>query len=130
MKEDKVNSIDEYIQQQPESIRPRLQKIREIISKTVPEAKESISYRMPLFKYNGMLAYFAAFTNHYSIFLRPPVMNTFKSHLKDYDLSKSGWKIPNSQPVPEKLLTEIIKYAALHNQAEVEIKREAKKKKK
>ena len=128
MKVDSVNTIDQYIDQQSELVKDKLLKIREIISKTVPEATESISYRMPLFKYHGMLAYFAAFTNHYSIFLRPPVMSTFKPHLKDYNLSKSGWKIPNSMPVPEKLLTGIIKYAAQYNLAQAEIKKEVKKK--
>jgi uncharacterized protein YdhG (YjbR/CyaY superfamily) len=130
MKEVTPDTIDQYIDQQSELVKDKLIKIRDIISRTVPDATESISYRMPLFKYHGMLAYFAAFTNHYSIFLRPPVMNTFKPHLKDYNLSKSGWKIPNSMPVPEKLLTEIIKYAAQYNLAQAEIKKEASKKKK
>jgi uncharacterized protein YdhG (YjbR/CyaY superfamily) len=129
MKEEKVNTIDEYINLQPETIRPKLKKIREVIAKAVPEAKESISYRMPLFKFNGMIAYFAAFTNHYSIFVSPPVMNEFRTRLEGYDLSKSGIRIKNSMPVPEKLLKEIVKYAAERNARQAELKKTSKKKK-
>jgi uncharacterized protein YdhG (YjbR/CyaY superfamily) len=129
MREENFKTIDEYINLQPESIRPKLKKIRDVIAKAVPEAKESISYRMPLFKYNGMIAYFAAFTNHYSIFVSPDVMNAFREHLEEYELSKSGIKIPNSKPVPEKLLKEIVKYAANRNLSLAELKKAAKKKK-
>jgi uncharacterized protein YdhG (YjbR/CyaY superfamily) len=129
MKEENFTTIDEYILEQQESIRPKLKKIRDVIAKAVPEAKESISYRMPLFKYNGMIAYFAAFTNHYSIFVSPDVMNAFKSHLTEYELSKSGIRIPNSKPVPEKLLKEIVIYAAERNVRLAELKKAAKKKK-
>lgn len=129
MQKDDLTTIDQYIDQQSEKVQPRLRKIRDKIAKTIPEAQESISYRMPLFKYNGMIAYFAAFKNHYSIFVSPEVLNAFKPRLAEYELSKSGIKIPISKPVPEKLLAEIVRYAAERNLAKLRMKKEAKKKK-
>lgn len=128
MKVDKLTTIDEYLALQSEDVRVKLQQIRETIANAVPEASEAISYRMPFFKYHGMLAYFAAFTNHYSIFVSPPVLKAFLPNLKEYDLSKSGIKIPNSKPVPVKLLADIIKYAAARNLEKEKLKKAAKKK--
>jgi len=128
MREVKFTTIDEYIALQPESVRDKLHLIRKTIARAVPEASESISYQMPLFKYHGMVAYFAAFKDHYSIFVSPPVLNAFKPNLEEYNLSKSGIKIPNSKPVPVKLLADIVKFAAARNLEKAEIKKTSKKK--
>lgn len=129
MKEGSYTNIDEYLALQPLSISRKLQIIRQIINETVPEATEAISYQMPSFRYFGMLAYFAAFKDHYSVFVSPEVLNAFREHLKDYELTKSGIRIPLSQSVPKRLLSEIIKYSALRNLSKAEIKRAAKKNK-
>jgi uncharacterized protein YdhG (YjbR/CyaY superfamily) len=129
MNEEKFTTIDEYINLQPEQVRGKLQKIRETLAKAVPEAEESISYQMPLFRYHGMLAYFAAFKNHYSIFVSPPVLNTFKPGLGEYKLSKSGIRIPNSKPVPVRLIADMAKFAAARNLNKEEIKKAAKRNK-
>lgn len=129
MKEKTFTTIDEYIALQPENIRAKLQQIRKAIAQAVPEAKETISYQMPLFRYHGMVAYFAAFTNHYSVFVSPPVLNAFKHNLGEYKLSKSGIKIPNTKPVPVELLADIAKFAAARNLEKEELKKAAKKNK-
>jgi uncharacterized protein YdhG (YjbR/CyaY superfamily) len=127
MNEEKITTVDEYIALQPESIKKKLQLIRETIARAVPEAKESVSYRMPLFKYHGMVAYFAAFTNHYSIFVSPPVLNAFRPNLDEYELTKSGIKISNSKPVPVELISDIAKFAAARNLEKEKLKKNAKK---
>jgi uncharacterized protein YdhG (YjbR/CyaY superfamily) len=127
MKDKDRGEVDKYISQQSDAVREKLEQIRKIISTTVPDAVEIFSYRMPCFRYYGMLAYYAAFTNHYSIFVSPEVLNAFKSRLGEYQLSKSGIKIQNSLPVPVKLLREIITYAAERNRAKAEMKKTANK---
>jgi uncharacterized protein YdhG (YjbR/CyaY superfamily) len=129
MEEQKITTIDEYIALQPKAVRGKLQQIRVTIASAVPEARESISYRMPLFKYHGMLAYFAAFKDHYSIFVSPPVLNAFKPNLGEYKLSKSGIKIINAKPVPVNVLSDIFKFAAARNLEKDKLKKAAKKKK-
>src|ERR1035441_9642376 len=53
----------------PEPGRSTLNKIRAVIRAAAPpEATEVISYRIPTFKYKGMLIGFAAFSNHCSLF--------------------------------------------------------------
>jgi uncharacterized protein YdhG (YjbR/CyaY superfamily) len=55
-------SIDEYIAASPSEVHPILRKIRRIISNAAPGAQELISYRMPAFRLNCILVYFAAFS--------------------------------------------------------------------
>ncbi|UCC18093.1 MAG: DUF1801 domain-containing protein, partial [Dehalococcoidales bacterium] len=47
--------IDDYISEFPEDIQLRLNKLRQVINETAPNAEETISYRMPTFKLNGNL---------------------------------------------------------------------------
>ena len=122
-----VKDIDAYLKLQNESIRIKLSKIRDIIRKAVPEAEEVISYGMPAFKYYGMLAYFAAFRNHYSLFISPKIILAFKDELSDYDTSKGTIKIPNDKPVPVRLVTRLIKAAARQNLEKSEMMKKIKR---
>jgi uncharacterized protein YdhG (YjbR/CyaY superfamily) len=53
-----------------------------------PEATETISYRIPAFKHKGVLVWFAAFSNHCSLFPTASVVESFKSELKGFSTSK------------------------------------------
>ncbi len=64
-------TVNGYIEQLPPTQREALQKLRELIQSQVPKAEETISYGMPAFKQNGILVYYAAFTNHMSLFVMP-----------------------------------------------------------
>ena len=109
-----AKDIDAYIELQSEDARATLMSIRQTIKKAVPEAEETISYQMPAFRLNGMLVWFAAFKKHFTVFFPGKILNAFKEELKSYELVKSGAgiKIPLSEPVPEQLITRIVKARA------------------
>jgi uncharacterized protein YdhG (YjbR/CyaY superfamily) len=125
-----INTINDYLANQDVSVRYSLEKLRHTIKKAVPEAEETISYQMPAFKYLGMLAYFAAFKNHYSLFVKPKVLQVFKDDLKQYELSKSAIRIPKGKPVPVQLVTKIIKFGAKENLDKAKAKGKLKSKQK
>jgi len=129
-KSNKPTTIAEYIAEQPAKVRPLLKKLRQLIGKNAPGAEEVISYGMPAYKLHGMLLYFAAFTNHYSLFAFPSAIVAFKEKLKDYEVSKGTIKFPFHKPVPVKLVTEIIKFKVQENINKHQAKVEAKAKKK
>jgi uncharacterized protein YdhG (YjbR/CyaY superfamily) len=106
-----AKNIDEYIDLQSEDVRATLINIRETIKKAVPEAEELISYQMPAFRFKKMLVWFAAFKKHYTIFFPGKVLQEFKDELQSYELVKSGAgiKIPLGTPVPDQLISKIIK---------------------
>ena len=81
--------VDEYLARVPEPAQSTLKKIRAAIRSAVPpEATEAISYGIPTFKYKGPLVWFAAFSNHCSLFPTASVIEAFKNELKDFSTSK------------------------------------------
>ncbi len=84
-------SIDDYHHAFSGEALARMQAIRKIVNKLVPEAEETISYQIPCFKYNGYLVYYCAFPNHIS--LSHPYSERFwehfKTELEGYKTSKS-----------------------------------------
>ena len=52
-----------------EAARPVLERVRATIRKALPRAAEGISYRIPVYRLDGvMVLYFAGFKQHYSIY--------------------------------------------------------------
>ena len=45
----KIETVDQYIEEQDEKIRPYLNEIRQIIRNAIPEAQEKISWSMPTY---------------------------------------------------------------------------------
>jgi prevent-host-death family protein len=107
---DASKSIDEYLAGVPEPARTTLNTIRATIRSAVPpEAIEVISYRIPAFKYKGMLVWYGAFTNHCSLFPGPGIIEAFKEELKRYPIAKGTIQFPLDKPLPATLLKKIVK---------------------
>jgi len=92
-------TVDEYLATVPEPARSTLNKVRAAIRSVVPaDATEVISYRIPAFQYKGILVWFAAFSDHCSLFPTASVIKAFKKELKDYLISKGTIQFPVDQP--------------------------------
>ena len=90
-------NVDEYLAGVPEPARSTLNKIRAAIRSAVPlEATETISYRIPAFKYKGVLVWFAAFSNHCSFFPTASVVEAFKNELKGFPYRKGRFTSPRT----------------------------------
>ena len=109
-------SIDEYIATFPSRIQDKLEEVRRIIHKAVPDAKEVISYQIPCFNLNGPILYFSAFTKHLAIAAPPPTIEVFKQVLSSYKTSVSVFQIPYDQPIPATLIAKIAKWRATENE--------------
>ncbi len=103
--------IDAYIAKVSPAARPMLKKIRAAIKAAAPQAEERISYGMPYYGYRGRLAYFAAFTNHVSLFAVPSrkIQATFSLQLKPYQTGKSTLQFPIGSKVPVVLIQKLVK---------------------
>jgi len=103
-------SVDEYLAGVPEPARGTLNKIRAAIRSAAPsEATEVISYGIPAFKHNGVLVWFAAFSNHCSLFPTAAVIEKFKNELKGYTISKGTIQFPTDKPLPAALVKKMVK---------------------
>ena len=106
----KIDSIKAYIADQPEEVRPLLQKIRETIRAAAPEATEKISYQMPTFWQGENLNHFAAFKKHIGLYPGGEATTAFAERLTDYKTSKGAIQFPCSKPIPYALITDIVKW--------------------
>lgn len=114
-------NIDQYQEVFSGETLERIKTLRQIIKKTVPEAAECISYQIPCFKYKGYLIYYAAYPNHISIShpFSEAFLKHFETELKGYKVSKSVIQLPNGQPLPEKLIKEILAFRKKENEQTV-----------
>jgi uncharacterized protein YdhG (YjbR/CyaY superfamily) len=111
-------TIDEYLAGVPEPARTTLKKIRAAIRSAVPpEATETISYRIPTFRYKGALVAFAAFSNHCSFFpMGASVLDAFESELKGFRTSKGTLHFALDKPLPAALVKKLVKARIAQNE--------------
>jgi len=64
---------------------------------------------MPAFKYKGVLVWFAAFSNHCSLFPTASVVEAFKNELKAFSTSKGTIHFPTDKPLPTALVKKLVK---------------------
>jgi uncharacterized protein YdhG (YjbR/CyaY superfamily) len=103
-------TVDEYLAGIPEPARSTLNKMRAAIRSAVPpEATETISYRIPAFKHKGVLVWFAAFSDHCSLFPTASVIEAFKNELKGFTTSKGTIHFPTDKPLPTALIKKLVK---------------------
>ncbi len=110
-------NVDEYLSRIPEPARSTLQHIRKVIRSVVPkEATEVISYRIPMFKYNGMLVGYAAFAKHCSLFpTGSGVIEKFAKELRAYKTSRGTIQFPSDKPLPDSLVKKIVRQRVKEN---------------
>jgi uncharacterized protein YdhG (YjbR/CyaY superfamily) len=105
-----AKTVAAYLARVPEPARGTLNKIRAAIrSAAPPEATETISYGIPAFKHNGVLVWFAAFSDHCSLFPTAAVIEMFKNELKGFSISKGTIQFPTDKPLPAALVKKMVK---------------------
>ena len=102
------NEIDDYISQFSPEIQLILQEIREIIQEVLPEAKEVISYKMPAYKMNGILVYFAGYSGHIGFYPTATGIAKFNSEFGTYKWSKGAVQFPIDEPLPKELIQKMV----------------------
>ena len=116
------NTIDEYILQFPADVQILLQKIRQQIKKTAPEAIEKISYQMPTFYFYGNLVHFAAYKNHIGFYPASSGIEAFKGELNSYKFAKGSVQFPIREPIPFELINRIVEFRFNENKKTAEEK--------
>lgn len=102
--------VDKYVAAAAKPARSMLKEMRALIRSALPaEATETISYRIPAFRHNGIVVWYAAFANHCSLFPTAAVIEMFKDELKDYSTSKGTIQFPTDKPLPKALIKRIVK---------------------
>lgn len=123
MEKNGVNTIDEYIAQFPSDTQEILNKLRQVIHETVPEAVEKISYQMPTFELHGNLVLFAAYKNHIGFYPTPSGIEMFKDELSSYKGAKGSVQFPINKQLPYELIRRIVNFRVKENKSKAESKK-------
>jgi uncharacterized protein YdhG (YjbR/CyaY superfamily) len=102
-------TVAEYLARVPEPARSALNQIRAAIRSVVPaESTEVLSYKIPAFKHKKVLVWYAAFTDHCSLFPTAAVIEQFKDELKGFSTSKGTIHFPLDKPMPLELIKKLV----------------------
>jgi uncharacterized protein YdhG (YjbR/CyaY superfamily) len=108
--------ITDYLQKLPAERRETLETIREIILKTLPQAEESIQYRMPTYAADGQLiAALASQKNYLSLYLNVEALDSHRSQFDHLNCGKSCVRFKKLSDLPlETIKTILIETLALN----------------
>jgi uncharacterized protein YdhG (YjbR/CyaY superfamily) len=108
-------NIDDYVDRFPEHVQNLLQKVRRTIQAAAPQAQETISYRMPAFKLDRILVYFAAHTSHIGFYPGAGAIAAFRKELSRYKGAKGSVQFPFDESLPLALVRRIVKFRVNQN---------------
>lgn len=112
-----AKTVDDYLAAVPEPARGTLEKLRTMIRAAAPPgATEAISYGIPAFKYKGILVWYAAFSNHCSLFPTAAIIAAFRDELEEFETSKGTIRFPVDRPPPEGLVRKLVKARVARNE--------------
>jgi len=114
----KCETIDEYIADFPSNVRTILERLRKVIRKAAPGAKEAISYGIPTFKLNGNLVHFAAYKNHIGFYPTSSGIAAFKKEIAAYKWSRGTVQFPIDRPIPVDLVKKIVLFRVKESSSE------------
>lgn len=106
----KPKTVEEYIETQEETVRPRLREIRDILRKALPEAEECISWSMPTYRKGRNIIHFAAAKKHIGIYPGGEATTVFAEELAGMDVSKGTIRLPHDQEIPAALINKIARW--------------------
>ena len=104
-----MNVIDEYLSNVDAINRAELERVRQIIRQSIPDAEEVMTYGMPGFKYHGKyLVSYGAFANHMSIFPGADAIEQLKPKLDKFKTSKGTVQFTLDNPLPAKTISQLV----------------------
>ena len=102
--------VAEYVAGIPESSRKTFNALRAAVRQAAPrEAEEVISYGIPALRTGKVLVWYAAFTQHCSLFPTGSVLDQFKDELKGYKVSKGTVQFPLDKALPSALVKKMVR---------------------
>lgn len=99
-----METVEDYIAALTPAQREQYERIRKIVRSLVPDAEETISYRIPTFKHRGKyLIYFAAHRDHMSVY---PTVGAVEATAG----TKGTYRFTEADPVPEEVVEAIVSH--------------------
>ncbi|MBN2280740.1 MAG: DUF1801 domain-containing protein [Candidatus Marinimicrobia bacterium] len=119
-----IKTPEDYLAAQPEEYREKLEELRSIVKKTLPESEELISYQIISYKYIYMLVGIGVKKNYCSFYtMNPNLVKRFEPRLKDIKFSGGTLHFPLDRPLPHDLIRDLIHAREKENLLKAELNR-------
>ena len=112
MQKNKPTTVGEYIAAAPRQAQEKLNELRSILKKVVPDATESLKWGTPVFEEKRILFAYAAFKTHLNFMPTPAAITAFKEDLDQYATGKGSVQFPYDKKLPKTLIRKIAVYRA------------------
>jgi uncharacterized protein YdhG (YjbR/CyaY superfamily) len=113
-----MKTVDEYLAGLPVDQRAALQMLREIILDVAPQAEETISYGVHVFKLRGHLVSFGAAAKHCAFYpMSGTLVADFAEALKGFSTSKGTIRFQPAKPIPEAVVRAMVGRRVTENEA-------------
>ncbi len=107
----KPKTVEEYIKTAPEESQEKLQELRALLQKLLPNATESLKWSQPAFSdETTILLIYAGFKKHIGFYITPSAFEKFKDQCSEYKTGAGSIQFPLDKPLPTELLTKIVEY--------------------
>jgi len=106
----KTQDIDAYIARFPGHVQDLLREVRAVIRRAAPDAVEAIKYGIPTFVQGENLVHFAGYRSHIGFYPTSSGIAAFDDKLVRYKRSKGAVQFPLDEPVPAKLIGQIVRF--------------------
>ena len=122
-----ATTIQAYIATFPASTRKLLNQLLVTIKETAPGATEKMAYGIPTLFLEGNLVHFAGYKNHIGFYPGADGIAFFEDKLTGYKRAKGSVQFPIDQPLPLKLVADIVKFRVKQNIGKAALKKKLKK---
>lgn len=103
-------TIEEYISQQEKPVQDFLLELHCVIGNALPDVKQRIAWSMPTYGEKDIIVQFYAHKTYVSLYVGDDAIEYFREALKEYTYKKSAVYLKYTQPLPEALITEMVKW--------------------
>ena len=110
MTEALAKDFEAYAKRFPRDVQQRLRAMRRAIREAAPEATETISYKMPAFRLDGIVVWFGAHASHIGFYPGASGIAAFAKELSAYKSAKGSVRFPFDEPLPLALVARIVKF--------------------
>lgn len=98
---DKTQSVDAYLEGLAPDRREALTTLRAVVRGMVPEAEETMRYRMPTYERDGsVVCSFASQKRYMSLYMDADLVDAYRHELDGLDLGKSCIRFKTLQQLP------------------------------
>jgi len=102
--------VDDYLEGLAPERKAALEKLRDLVFETVPDAQESMRYKMPTYAYAGEgLCAFASQKHYMSLYMDVEILAEHKDELNHLNLGKSCIRFTKLEKLPLETVKQILR---------------------